>query len=489
MQQALADTGKLDGCRKEQEDNRTGGIRREIGAEGGEGFSDVRSSTRRMPHVEPDPEIVAAVNVSTFWPLFQEELWTTISQQGDQVTHGALDAAFERAWDRQRRIPGGHDIRRQFIRPLRSVIIASLRTMLATPSIYIMLDLSSRYKSIVEISITVARDAVVKRMDKFARQQARTSETTIAIPPALPSAASPAVPPAASPAAPPAAPPVAPPALASMAEPLLDAQLPCQLTPPSDADSTEPDSSFRPPVIFFHPSSPANPLPGFILHPTFPNLEPEPRKVEPHFRTPAQQQSFQRTATIGLGDDDSDSDSGRRPARHDGEVFAPSEMFYRIDEHTAEQWAPDHHRPPESPENQHQDLEEEESSGYDYGPEVGIHNMRGDHLDYVSYGSGHQEGYMEGYDDGYEGGYDVGYGMGYGDGYYDSHSEENGSSEEERSDEGCHDEGYYDGYSEDERSSGDEEYPDDAASDEESEGVDDRSESDYQSDTESDWGE
>ncbi|KAF6760958.1 hypothetical protein DFP72DRAFT_843215 [Ephemerocybe angulata] len=119
----------------------------------------------------------------------------------------------------------------------------------------------------------------------------------------------------------------------------------------------------------------------------------------------------------------------------------------------------------------------------------GIHNMRGDHLDYVSYGSGHQEGYMEGYDDGYEGGYDIGYGMGYGDGYYDSHSEENGSSEEERSDEGCHDEGYDDGYSEDERSSGDEAYPDDAASDEESEGVDDRSESDYQSDTESDWGE
>ncbi|KAF6760956.1 hypothetical protein DFP72DRAFT_1062679 [Ephemerocybe angulata] len=201
-------------------------------------------------------------------------------------------------------------------------------------------------------------------MDKFAQQQARTSETTIAIPPALPSAASPA--------APPAAPPVATPALASMAEPLLDTQLPCQLTPPSDADSTEPDSSFRPPVILFHPSSPANPLPGFILHPTFPNLEPEPRKVEPHFRTPAQQQSFQRTATIGLGDDDSDSDSGSRPARHDSEAFAPSEMFYCINEHTAEQWAPDHHRPPESPENQHQDLEGEESSGYDYGPEVGI---------------------------------------------------------------------------------------------------------------------
>ncbi|KAF6742322.1 hypothetical protein DFP72DRAFT_860589 [Ephemerocybe angulata] len=459
MQKALADTGKLDGCRKEQEDNGTGGIRREIGA----------------PKVEKDPEIVAAVNVSTFWPLFQEELWTTISQQGDQVTHEALNTAFERAWDRQRRIPGGHDIQRQFIRPLRSAIIASLHAMLATPSI--MLDLSSLYKSIVEISIAVARDAVVKRMDKFARQQARTSETTIAIPPTLPSAASPA------------APPVAPPVLASMAEPLLDAQLPCQLTPPSDADSTEPDSSFRPPVILFHPSSPANPLPGFILHPTFPNLEPEPRKVEPHFCMPAQQQSFQRTVTIGLGDDDSDSDSGSRPARHDSEAFAPSEMFYCINEHTAEQWAPDHHRPPESPENQHQDLEEEESSGYDYRPEVGIHNMRGDHLDYVSYGSGHQEGYMEGYDDGYEGGYDVGYGIGYGDGYYDSHSEENGSSEEERSNEGCHDEGYDDGYSEDERSSGDKAYPDDAVSDEESEGVDDRSESDYQSDAESDWGE
>ncbi|KAF6760955.1 hypothetical protein DFP72DRAFT_1062678 [Ephemerocybe angulata] len=110
MQQALADTGKLFGCRKEQEDNRTGGIRREIGAEGGEGFSDARSSTRRTPHVEPDPEIVAAVNVSTFWPLFQEELWTTISQQGDQVTHEVLDAALECAWDHQRRIPGGHDI-------------------------------------------------------------------------------------------------------------------------------------------------------------------------------------------------------------------------------------------------------------------------------------------------------------------------------------------------------------------------------------------
>ncbi|KAF6745146.1 hypothetical protein DFP72DRAFT_856693 [Ephemerocybe angulata] len=474
MQQPLAGTREPDRCWKEQEVDGTGGIRRERGAGGVERFPEVRY-TRRAPRVEPDPEIVAAVNVSTFWPLFQEELWTTVSQQGDQATHEALEAAFEHAWDRQRQIPGGHDIRRQFIRPLRTVIIASLRAMLASPSI--MLDPASRYKCLVEISIAVAREAVAKRMDKFARQQARTSETTMATPPVLPTAARPAVP------------PVAPPAPAPMAEPLLDAQLLCRLTPPSDADSTEPDSSFRPPVILFHPSSPANPLPGFILHPTFPNLEPEPRKVEPHFRTPAQQQSFQRTAMIGLGDDDSDLDSGSRPAHHDSEAFAPSKMFYRINEHTAEQWAPDHHRPPESPENQHQDLEEEESSGYDYGPEVGIHNMRGDHLDYVSYGSGHQEGYMEGYDDGYEGGYDVGYGMGYGDGYYDSHSEENGSSEEERSDEGCHDERYDDGYSEDERTSGDEAYPDDAASDEESEGVDDRSESDYQSDAESDWGE
>ncbi|KAF6745136.1 hypothetical protein DFP72DRAFT_856683 [Ephemerocybe angulata] len=484
MQQPLAGTREPDRCWKEQEVDGTGGIRRERGAGGVERFPEVRY-TRRAPRVEPDPEIVAAVNVSTFWPLFQEELWTTISQQGDQVTHEALEAAFERAWDRQRRIPGGHDIRRQFIRPLRSAIIASLRAMLATPSI--MLDLPSQYKSIVEISITVARDAVVKRMDKFARQQARASETTKATPPAPPGAARPAALPSAAPPAAPSA--LAPPAPAPMAEPLLDAQLLCRLTPPSDADSMEPDSSLRPSVILFHPSSPANLLPGFIPHPTSPNLEPEPRKVEPHFRTPAQQLSFQRTVTVELGDDDSDSDSGSRPARHDGEVFA--------------QWAPDHHRPPESPENQHQDLEEEESSGYDYGPVVGIYNMRGDHLDYVSYGSGHQEGYMEGYDDGYKGGYDVGYGMGYGDGYYDSRSEENGSSEEERSDEGCHggyhdscseegghseeereDEEYDDGYSEDERSSGDEAYPDDAASDEESEGVDDPDDR-----SESDWGE
>lgn len=127
-------------------------------------------------------------------------------------------------------------------------------------------------------------------------------------------------------------------------------------------------------------------------------------------------------------------------------------MFCHVDEHPAEQWVPDHHRPPESPEmHQHQDLEVEESSGYDYGPEV----------EYDGYGSGLQEGYEAGYEDGYEEGYEEGYG----DGYQDCWLDDGGCSEEERS-------------------SGDEAYAEDAGSDRESEGA---AESDYQSDSEASW--
>lgn len=412
-----------------------GGTRREMGAGGVEGFPEVR--IRPRPCMEADPEIVEAVNASTFWVIYEQELCRVALQHRDGVNddEGFMEearAAFECAWDRQQN-EGGHDIPGEFIHPVRWRFATTLWNKLAFPK-----PMDNRKGSWAELAV---RDTIRTAQGVLAGRLER-----------------------------------------------VDQKLPCHLAPPSVPELMEPDSSRRLPPILLHHSPPAHP--EFIPHLTIPHLDPKPLKVdpqfrtpirhvsfhhsssanpqsfpiprldpkslkvEPQFRTPIRQGPFQRTATTGLGDSDSDSESGDRPARDDGEVFATSEMFCHIDEHRAEQWVPDHHRPPESPErHQHEDLEVEESSGYDYGPEV----------EYDGYGSGLQEGYEVGYEDGYGEGYDEGYGDGYHDCWFDE-----------------------DGYAEEERSSGDEAYADDADSDGESEGA---AESDYQSDSEASWGE
>ncbi|KAF5341656.1 hypothetical protein D9611_001250 [Ephemerocybe angulata] len=214
-------------------------------------------------------------------------------------------AAFECAWDHQQNVnEGGHDIPREVIHPVRWKFATTFWNKLAFPK-----PMDNRKGNWVELAV---RDTIRTAQRVLAGQLER-----------------------------------------------VDQKLPCHLAPPSVPKSIKLESSRRLPPILLHHSPPAHP--EFIPHPTPPHLEPKPLKVDPQFRTPIRHVSFHhslsanpqsfpiphldpkslkvepqfrtpirqrsfRTATIGLGDSDSDSESGDRPARDDGEVFTTSEM-------------------------------------------------------------------------------------------------------------------------------------------------------------------
>ncbi|KAF6742023.1 hypothetical protein DFP72DRAFT_940763, partial [Ephemerocybe angulata] len=227
--------------RKEREDRGTSGIRKEMGTGGVRWFPEVRFQLRK-PRNEPDPEMVEAVNASTFWAIYEQELCRAAFQHRDGVDDEEfmeeLNAAFEHAWDRQQ-IEGGHDIPREFIHPLQWRFGAELQVKLEFPKP--MYDRKGSWaEEAVRITVRNAQGTVAWRLER------------------------------------------------------VDQKLPCHLAPPSVPESMELDPSRRLPPILLHHSPPAHP--EFIPHPTPPHLEPVPRKVEPQFRTPIRQVSFHHSS-------------------------------------------------------------------------------------------------------------------------------------------------------------------------------------------------
>ncbi|KAF6743773.1 hypothetical protein DFP72DRAFT_1079594 [Ephemerocybe angulata] len=349
-------------------------------------------STRpSSPSPMADREIAEAVNASAFWPILQEETYRAVMEMGDcqWVEKEPLKEAYQRSRQHERRITGHNDLPSEHISPLQNRAIRRLRTLLECPDICDMgrWPGTTHQERAVAAFISVYKTILIRHLQEVGYNPETGPAPASVSPLPSPATAIPQSPVTAIP--------------ESCAKPILPSQ-PCLR---SDRIGHITSAAVH-----------ASPIPArrrvdFVL-------DPEPRKVEPQFRTPVQPRTLRRTAER-LGDSDSDSDGG--PQGHPSGIFLPAqeEMLYHIDEHPTRQWSPDHHRPPESPEVHHQQQKEELS---DEGCEQRYEDEGGD--------ARHENGgYDDGYGDGYDDGYNDGHGDGYEEGYEDALEDENGIDE------------------------------------------------------------